>query len=106
VLAEEQPFGRRTRRRQQTHQSILDAAHRLFAERGYEHTKLIDIADAADLHLQTLYRHFNCKHELVTANTQVIRSWVQGDDQFDLVGEACSTVDFIAERFAPLMVGE
>ncbi len=67
MLAQERPYSRRTRRRQQTHQNILQAAHRLFAERGYEHTKLIDIADAADLHLQTLYRHFNCKHELAAA---------------------------------------
>lgn len=201
MLAEEQTYGRRARRRQQTHQSILDAAHKLFAERGYEHTKLIDIAEAADLHLQTLYRHFDCKLELaaaidrellkqfqtliadrdqdtitfwrdwvkdasrnmvelgpnyrktllnlftvpamsttfletwfqyqdtlaaeinqdrgdqpaadqlshilagalVTANTQVIRSWVHGDDTFDLTAEACRTVDLIAERLAPLL---
>jgi AcrR family transcriptional regulator len=38
-----------------THQTILDAAERLFAERGYAAVKMHDIARAVDMRHASLY---------------------------------------------------
>jgi AcrR family transcriptional regulator len=44
-------------------QALLDAAERLFTERGLAVT-LDDIADAAGVNIATAYRHFRNKHEV------------------------------------------
>lgn len=50
-------------------QSLIDAAERLFAERGLSVT-LDDIAAAAGVNVATAYRHFRNKHELAAAFLQ------------------------------------
>lgn len=57
----------RERRKHATRQAIKEAALRLFAEQGYDATTVENIAEAADLHLQTLYRHFTSKAELAAS---------------------------------------
>src|SRR5690348_724833 len=47
--------------------AILDAAARLFSERGYASTSLRDIAKAASMKAGSLYYHFSSKDEIVTA---------------------------------------
>jgi AcrR family transcriptional regulator len=44
---------------------ILDAAARLFAERGFHRTKTRDIAEAADVAEGTLYNYFENKNDLL-----------------------------------------
>jgi AcrR family transcriptional regulator len=56
--------GRRERKRQAVHQSLLEAAERLFAERGVARTTVDDIADAADVARQTVFNHFPYKEAL------------------------------------------
>jgi AcrR family transcriptional regulator len=46
---------------------ITEAAGRLFGERGYEGTRLDDIAAAAGVTKPVLYRHFDSKRELYMA---------------------------------------
>jgi AcrR family transcriptional regulator len=48
----------------------MAAAMELFASRGYEETTLEEVAEAAGLHVQTLYRHFPSKQHLATAGEQ------------------------------------
>ncbi len=43
------------------HQTLLDAASRLFAERGVSRTTVDDIAEAADVARQTVFNHFPYK---------------------------------------------
>jgi TetR/AcrR family transcriptional regulator len=50
-----------------TRDRILDAAERLFAERGLAGTAVRDIARAADLKPASLYNHFDGKQELYDA---------------------------------------
>jgi AcrR family transcriptional regulator len=57
---------------------ILDAAKRLFIERGYPATTLEEIAQAADTSLPTLYRVFSSKRALLKA---VLDVSFGGDDQ-------------------------
>jgi AcrR family transcriptional regulator len=57
-------LGRRERKRQAVHQNLLDAASRLFAERGVARTTVDDIAEAADVARQTVFNHFPYKEAL------------------------------------------
>src|SRR2546423_13274491 len=47
--------------------SILDAALRTFAERGYHGTAVPDVAKAAKVATGTLYHYFDSKEQLVNA---------------------------------------
>lgn len=61
---------RRTRRAQKaqvTHERIVDAATRLFLERGYVQTTIDAIAAAADVAVETVYARFRNKTNLMIA---------------------------------------
>ena len=51
----------------ETRNAILDAAERIFSERGVSHTSLEDIAKAAGVTRGAIYWHFRNKSELFTA---------------------------------------
>src|SRR5579872_7065506 len=57
-------LGRRERKRQAVHLSVLEAAERLFTERGVARTTVDDIAQAADVARQTVFNHFPYKEAL------------------------------------------
>ena len=57
---------RRERRRLETRARIRDAAATLFAEQGYEETKVADICARADVAYQTFFNHFPRKGDLLT----------------------------------------
>lgn len=62
------PVMRRTKEdAQHTRESLLDAAERLFAERGVSRTSLQDIAKAAGVTRGAVYWHFQDKAELFNA---------------------------------------
>ena len=50
---------------ERTHKKIYNAARELFAERGYDATSLIDIANKAEVSVGTLYRHYPAKQYLL-----------------------------------------
>lgn len=58
---------RGTSRRARTHEAILDAAERAFAELGYRHTKMEDVAEQADVAVGSIYGHFGNKDGLYQA---------------------------------------
>jgi AcrR family transcriptional regulator len=66
---------RRQAQAAQTRQDILDAAHRLFLERGYAGATLTSIAQAAGVVVETIYRAYGSKAELLKA---VVRAAVAG----------------------------
>jgi AcrR family transcriptional regulator len=57
-------FPRRTLRREETRARIVAAASRLFRQVGYADATMASIADAADVHVATLFTHFKTKAEL------------------------------------------
>src|SRR2546421_2254357 len=68
VVASARPaVGRLDRRKARTVAAILDAAERHFLERGYEATKVDEIAADADVAVGSLYNHFGNKDGLYAA---------------------------------------
>ncbi len=57
--------GRRERKKAQTRQALTDAAVRLFTERGFDEVGVREVAEAADVSLSTLFKHFPSKEALV-----------------------------------------
>ena len=58
--------GLRERKKARTRRLIADTAARLFAERGYEHVAVTDVAREAEVSEQTVYNYFPTKDQLVT----------------------------------------
>ncbi|SDO10006.1 transcriptional regulator, TetR family [Klenkia soli] len=52
-------------RRQQTREAIVDAAAALFAERGFDHVSVLEIAQRAGVVEKTVFNHFPVKEGLV-----------------------------------------
>lgn len=62
--------GRRARKKAATRQALADAALDLFFERGFDAVGVKDIADAADVSVATLFKHFPNKESLVFDDDQ------------------------------------
>jgi AcrR family transcriptional regulator len=65
--------GLRELKKARTRRLIADTAARLFAERGYEHVAVIDVAREAEVAEQTVYNYFRTKEQLVTDREQQIQ---------------------------------
>ena len=65
--------GLRERKKARTRRLIADTAARLFAERGYEHVAVTDVAREAEVAEQTVYNYFPTKEQLVTDREQQIQ---------------------------------
>ncbi|MGW1890599.1 TetR/AcrR family transcriptional regulator [Streptomyces sp. NPDC002004] len=57
--------GRRERKKARTRQALADAAVRLFTEHGFDNVGVREVAEAADVSLSTLFKHFPSKEALV-----------------------------------------
>jgi AcrR family transcriptional regulator len=62
----------RERKRVLTRRAILDAAERLFEERGFEHVTVAQIADAANVSVKTLFVYFRSKEDLAFTDTSLL----------------------------------
>jgi AcrR family transcriptional regulator len=60
-------FPRRARRKEQTRERIIESGEVLFRRIGYAEATMAVIADAADVHVATLFTHFKSKRDLSDA---------------------------------------
>ena len=65
--------GLRELKKARTRQLIAEVAARLFAERGYEHVTVSDIAREAEVSEQTVYNYFPSKEQLVTDRDEQVQ---------------------------------
>ena len=72
TTASSNPPGLRERKKQRTRQAIVEAATRLFAERGYGDTTLAEVADEAEVALSTIFNYFPGKPDIVFAMTDAV----------------------------------
>jgi hypothetical protein len=71
-MAEVEFESRRARQAAQTRRDILNAARKLFAEKGYAATSVAEVAAAAGASVQTIYDSVGSKAELVSGLNDLI----------------------------------
>ncbi|MFJ4895221.1 TetR/AcrR family transcriptional regulator [Streptomyces sp. NPDC088788] len=74
--------GLRERKKRQTRQYISDVATGLFLERGFDAVTVAEIADAADVSVNTVYNYFPAKEDLFLDRSRGVvdrlAGWVRG----------------------------
>jgi AcrR family transcriptional regulator len=91
--------GLRERKKQKTRDTIVSVALELFDERGYEHTTIAEIAEAAEVSPRTIFAYFPSKEDILFSNlpeaqerlAQALRERPEGVTAFDVLR------DFVAE---------
>ena len=76
--------GLRERKKRQTRQYISDVATGLFMERGFDAVTVAEVADAADVSVNTVYNYFSTKEDLLLDRADDMRErlarWVRARD--------------------------
>jgi AcrR family transcriptional regulator len=76
------PRTRRRERAEATRRRVVEAANRLFVERGYRATTIESVADAADVSVETIYKRFGNKAGLLKAAREVAVAGAPEPDAF------------------------
>jgi len=84
--------GLRERKKRQTRQYISDVATALFVERGFESVTVAEVADAANVSVNTVYNYFPAKEDLFLDRakgvTDLLSRWVRGRRAGESAAEA------------------
>jgi AcrR family transcriptional regulator len=87
---------RREEKKLQTMHGIVAAAASLFADRGFDKTKIEDIADIAEVSPGTVYNYFGTKRAILTAVASV--GWERA------ISRASGSLDLSAEHPADVLM--
>lgn len=55
----------RERKKLQLREDLIEAAHRLFVQKGFDNTTVKDITDAVNVSARTFFRYFSCKEDVI-----------------------------------------
>lgn len=101
---ETRPAGRMERKKEETHNRIIDAALELFHQQGLDATTMEQIAEAADVAKGTLYNYFPAKEAIISAFMQ--RSFrVQQTDRVAQLRALPNTRERMVQIFNALIDG-
>jgi AcrR family transcriptional regulator len=67
-------LGLRERKKLMTRRALVDAAQRMFEERGYDDVTVAEIADAANISVKTMFTYFASKEDLAFADEGDLRA--------------------------------
>ncbi|MFC0040072.1 TetR/AcrR family transcriptional regulator [Actinomadura rayongensis] len=97
----EAAVGRRERKKARTKQAIADAALDLFLEHGFDEVTVKDVAEAADVSMSGLFKHFPTKESLVFDEDADLRPALVSAvrDHRDGTPVLRSLQDFLADYF-------
>jgi AcrR family transcriptional regulator len=70
--------GLRERKKEQTRRAISEAAHRLFAERGFDAVTVADVAREADVSEGTVFNYFPTKEDLFYGQMETFEAELVG----------------------------
>ena len=99
VAAGEQPGRPRlTKRGLATRNKLIAGARQAFAERGYEMTRVADIAEAAGVSLGNVYRHFDDKDDVLLAVLRPLYAELREATGRGAGREPVTSVDVLAQR--------
>ena len=87
---------RRERKAARTRSEILDAARRLFEQKGFAGTTVADISTEADVAVQTIYSHLGSKSDLVLALVDDMDAAVGGREAAAAIASAPTAHDVLA----------
>jgi AcrR family transcriptional regulator len=73
-----QTIGRRERKKQHTREKIARVALELFIERGFEQVTVTEVAEAADVSVNTVYNYFPTKEDLFFGLNQPMEDSLAG----------------------------
>jgi AcrR family transcriptional regulator len=91
------------RKRRQARQRIIQAAHELFLERGFDDVSVGDIAERAEVGRTTFFRHFRDKQEVVFAREQELLDTIAAAGQADDTPAPRSTSEAV-EQLRPVLL--
>jgi AcrR family transcriptional regulator len=90
----------RDRKKALTRAAILEAAHLLFAERGFDKVTVAEIADAANVSVKTLFVYFRSKEDLLLSNHDLLDRLVAAlADRPGRTSPAMAVADAVIEYF-------
>ena len=93
--------GIREQKKSQTRKAIIDAAVRLFTEKGYEQTSMEELARAAGIGKATIYGYFHTKSEIFLAYCEE-----EVDYAFSLLEKKQNEDAPLVEQLVALMLGQ
>lgn len=93
--------GLRERKKQRTREAIVEAALRLFEERGFDQTTIADIAEAADIAPRTFFGYFPSKEDVVFHDFDVFFASLRARLATRAEGE--STLDALRDWLAQML---
>jgi AcrR family transcriptional regulator len=70
------PTGRRERKKDATRRAIADAGLRLFLERNFDQVTIAEIAEAADVSINTVFNYFPTKEDLFFGSYPSAEPWL------------------------------
>ncbi|TDD14094.1 TetR/AcrR family transcriptional regulator [Nonomuraea diastatica] len=93
-------LGRRERKKQRTRHALVDAAMRLFEQKGFDQTMVTEIAEAADVSERTFYLHFPTKEDVVIGTAEerldvglhTIAQWRPGQSVGEVLEQAARKI--------------